>query len=225
MVRLPFKISSEELLNSLESLPDDTEELVSYSTDVPIFLSKLKIETGEYLIRPILIYKLYKVFSKNPVSQVKFSFEAANFVLREGNYFKLNISYQAIIKILNPQVNRNKLSSHSVKKHFETFLKNTKTEKGPKWCESFLVFEVYRYYCIDNKIYHLLRYEDFVSMLKLHFEYKRVGKSKGVQFKLNTNLLEVLTLEYIEKIKLGRKKNERFKEKRRGKGKKRKEQD
>ncbi len=211
--KLPFQISLEDLLAALETTEDNPglEELISYKNDVPHFLSKFKLQAGEHFVRPSLLYKLYKIYSNNPLTQTRFSLSCADFVPREGNYFKLNISPIKLTKILNPQTNHNTSSSAGIKKHYEAFLENNNIVKGSKWIEGHLFFEVYRFYCIDAKVGKRLKYEHFISISSLYFEYRRIGSSKGKWFKLKPEILDVLSEEHIAKMKESRKMSEKHK--------------
>jgi hypothetical protein len=213
MKKLPFQIPLDDLLKALEDDETPTlEELISYENDVPIFLSKFKLETGTYLVRASLLYKLYKIFSKNPLPPSEFSYSCGNFIHRaKNNYYKLNISPIKLTKILNPPVNRRDLSSSAIKTHYEKFLEGTKVTKGTKWFEGFMLFEIYRFYCIDHKLKKRLRYENFVTISKLYFEHKRIGSSKGNWFKLDEEVFSILTPEHVERINGKRKKTEEWK--------------
>lgn len=211
--KLPFQISLEDLLEALEHSTESPslDELISYTDDVPFFLSKFKIEAGEYFVRSSLLYKLYCIYSPSPVERKTFTKRAANFVPFNDPYFKLNISPIKLTKILNPPTNHNKLSSVSIKKHYETFLEVAKITKGSRFIEGFLLYEIYRYYCIDAKIMKRLKYEHFISISDLYFESKRIGESKGKWFKLDPEILDILGEEQILKVRERRKMSEKHK--------------
>lgn len=211
--KLPHQISVEDLLASLET-SDDTQELVNFTNDVPYFLSKFKLEAGDNLIRPALLYKLYKIYSEEPVSQVRFSVTCRDFVPRDGDYFKLNISPIKLIKLLNPTTNRNQISSASLKRRYEAFIESAKVTKGSRWVEGFMLYEVYRFNCIDNGIKSRIVYEQFIMISKLYFEHRRIGSSKGFWFKLDENTLDILPLEHQENIRNKRRMNDKERNKR-----------
>lgn len=217
--KLPHQHNIEDLLKALEDVKNDdiSDELISFDNDVPFFLSKFKIENGKYTVRISLLYKLYKIYSKEPLKQNQFTRNVGNFVINDGHYFNINISPEKIIKILNPPQNRNEIARSAIHKHFTTFVENCKVKKGQKWIEAFLLFEVYRHYCIDKKIHKLMRYENFVSVCKLNFEHRRIGSSKGVWLKLDPEILSILTPELMEKIRERRKKDEKWSEARKKK--------
>lgn len=198
--KLPHQISLEALLEALVNT-EDTEELISYKNDVPMFLSKFKIEAGNHLVRPGLLYKLYKIYSEEPLTQRRFSDTAVEFIPKGSNYFKLNISPSKILAILNPKTNANYISSSSVKKHYESFIENAKVTKGTKWIEGFMFHEIYRFHCIDNNIHKRLRYEHFISISSMYFENRRIGSSKGKWYKLDPRILDILPLEHQQKVK------------------------
>ena len=211
--KLPHQISLEALLEALEHTDDNPsiEELISYKDDIPLFLSKFKLEAGEYFVRPALLYKLYQIYSSSPLEIKTFSTRAADFVPRQGHYFKLNISPIKLTKILNPPTNHNQLSSASIKTHYEAFLEVAKITKGSRFIEGFLLYEIYRFYCIDNKIKTRLCYDNFISISALHFESKRIGESKGKWFKLNPEILDILGEEQILRVRERRKMKEKHK--------------
>lgn len=209
--KLPHQITLEELLIALENTDDNTSELISYKNDVPNFLSKFKIEAGENFLRPRLLYKLYEIYSKEPVDKITFTKTCGDFIPFNGLYFKTNIAPVKLTKILTPQTNRNELSSASIKSHYEAFLKVAEITAGSKWVEGFMLYELYRFYCIDAKKAKRLRYENFVTISKLYFENKRIGESKGRWFKLHENVLDIFTDEHILKIKESRKMSDKHK--------------
>ena len=217
--KLPFQISLEDLLSQLETSDESPslDELISFRNDVPFFLSKFKMENGEHFVRSSILYKLYCIYSPNPLDRTAFTKEASNFIPFNTPYFKLNISPHKLIKILNPPTNINRMSSAHIKKHYEKFIEIAKITKGTKWVESYFFFEIYRFHCIDAKIKNKLRYEFFVTISKLYFEYRRIGSSKGVYFKLDPQLLSILSPEHQEKIRESRKMSEKNKQKRRSK--------
>lgn len=217
--KLPFQISLEDLLSQLEHSTENPslDELISYTNDVPYFLSKFKLEAGDHFVRPSLLYKLYKIYSQNPLLQYEFSLTCGNFVPREGSYFKLNISPIKLTKILNPVTNHNQLSSASIKKHYEVFIEVAKITKGSKWVEGFMLYELYRFYCIDTGKAKRMRYENFVTISKLYFEHKRIGSSKGRWFKLDSQVLSILTPEHQEKVHARQRMDEKGKLKRKPK--------
>lgn len=203
--KLPHQISLEELLEALEHTTDDVQELVSYKNDVPMFLSKFKLESGDNFVKSATLYKLYNIYSNEPVTRQVFTKTASEFVQFRDPYFRINISPIKLTKILNPQTNANFSSSSSIKKHYDAFIENCAITKGTKWTEGYLLFEVYRFYCIDTKKAKRLSYESFISICEMYFEHRRIGSNRGRWFKLDPDTLNVLTQEHIDKVRLGRK--------------------
>jgi len=205
--KLPHQHDINELLKALETASDDNLELLSYKNDVPAFLSKFKLEPGKYFVTPTTLYKLYKIFSQEPISMFIFSNSVGEFIPRTSSRFMLNISPQKLIKILNPVTKHNNMSSSSIKTHYETFIKNCNISKGQKWIEGFLLFEVYRFYCIDKKVQKRLGYANFICISNLYFEHRRIGVSRGMWFKLDPQAIRILTPEHMERIREKRKKS------------------
>jgi len=216
MKKLPHNIDTEELLKALETA-EDIQELVSFKNDVPLFLSKFKIEAGSNFILPRMLYKLYKLYSVDPVSQQVFSLSCSEFVPRKGHYFKLNITPLKVTKILTKPKNRNDISSSHFKKHYDKFIETANITKGTKWTEGFMLFEVYRFYCIDHKLHKRLTYENFVTISKMYFEHKRIGSSKGMWFKMDHDTLSILTPEHQQNVRNSRRMNDKEREKRKPK--------
>jgi hypothetical protein len=220
MSRLPYKLTSEELLELLETASEDTLEVPSFDNDIPVFLSKHKLESGENFIRPSLLYRLYCVFSESPVNQLTFSINTALFIQRSGSYFKMNITPQYILKILNPQVNKNHINSHIVKKHYELFLEKSNIESGTVWVKGMYLHEIYRFYCIDNKVKNRISHDSFIAISRLHFENKRIGTNRAFWFKLNINVASILTPEHMERVQNASLKDEKWSNDRKPKRKK-----
>ncbi len=197
--KLPFQIDLNDLLAQLETASDDSIELTDYENDVPFFLSKFKIETGRYMIPAKTLYRLYRIYSKQPIDNTSFTKHAVNFIKYHDRYFYINIPVQKIIKILNPQTSQNIVTSFALKKHFETFLEKANVRKGDTWIDSKVLHEVYRHYCIDSKIQKRMKLQDFVILMKLHFENRIVNRR--TYFKLNKIVIDALPEETIQRIK------------------------
>lgn len=199
--KLPYTISTEDLLASLESAID--VETVEWTNDVPVFLSKFKIEQGKYCVSPTSLYSLYTIFSKDKVSRDEFYYTAAKFIPRTSRYYKLNIKPTAIAKILHGnklQKSFNFTTSVTLKRHFEKFMKTVGLKKGTKWVEGSVLHECYRFYCIDNKVHSRMIYKNFTSVCKLYFDHKRIGSSKAHWYKVDEEVIKMLTEEDIQRL-------------------------
>lgn len=198
--KLPHKIDTDDLLKALES-SDDTTEFLNFKNDVPLFLSKFKIEAGKNIVPVIVLYDLYKIYSSSPIEYGEFSQSISQFLPRNKMaYPLLNLSATKIQKILNKPVNKSHTSSASTQKHFTTFLEKEGITKGTTWvlCEMF--YEIYRHYCIDNKLKTRMSKRTFTIVSKLHFETKDVGMLHDTYYKLNENIGNNLSKEVQERI-------------------------
>lgn len=200
--RLPHNISTDDLLASLESAEDT--ETTEWENDVPHFLSHFKIEQGEYKVRNTLLYSLYKLYSKEPVSSFNFSVTAGQFVELKSPYFLLNIKPIRIAKVVNTKLlekKRNVTANIAVKRKYEQFLQETGVKKGTDWVEGRLIHEIYRHFCIDKRLKCTISYVNFIKVTKLYFKFKRIGASKAVWFNIDKSVVsKYLTPEIIERI-------------------------
>lgn len=198
MSRLPHHISDSDLLLALESA-DDTET-TEWSNDVPHFLSHFKFEQGTYKVRSNLLYKLYKLYSKAPLRQTDFSMTANQFIEYRDNYYRLNVKPMQIAKVVNKKVQDTTLNFNanlSIKKHFEKFIRSADVKKGKTWVEGVILHEIYRHYCIDNKLKTRMIYKNFIKVAKLYFKPKRIGSSKAFWFSIDDEIVSRLLTEEI----------------------------
>jgi len=207
MRKLPSHISTDDLLLALESAEDT--ETTEWSNDVPYFLSHFKMEQGAYKVRSSLLYSLYRLYSKAPLPQYDFSCTVSQFIQLEKKYFRLNIPPIRIAKVVNKKKQDTSLNFNanlSIKKHFEAFIRKTQIKKGKTWVEGVILHEIYRHYCIDNKIKTRMIYKHFIKVSKLYFDIKRIGSSKAVWFNINDELVKrILTPEDIVRVNSRRK--------------------
>lgn len=206
--KLPFQHETEDLLKLLEDAHDSGElSELSYRNDIPEFLSKFKIEAGEYYVPTTVLYKLYKTFSKDPVSRMLFSTEISVFV---GDLVKhrvrINIPVIKIMTILNNTGKiKNRLANEGLKRHFDAFIKHCNLTRGEKWIEGLVLHELYRNYCIDHKVQKRMHYSLFITFASLYFPVKRVGESQAKWFKINGKAVENINPEQIERARNARK--------------------
>lgn len=207
MTRLPHHISTDDLLLALESAEDT--ETTEWSNDVPYFLSHFKLEQGSYKVHSRLLYKLYCLYSKNPLRKYDFTCTTAQFIQFERNYYRINIPPIRIAKVVNQKkqdtsVNFN--ANLAVKKHFETFVRKAQLKKGSSFVEGVILHEIYRHYCIDAKIKTRMTYINFIKVCKLYFPIKRIGSSKAVWFNINDEIVSrLLTEEIVARVNSCRK--------------------
>lgn len=194
MRKLPQHISDEELLAALDSA-DDTET-TEYSSDVPHFLAKFKIDQGSYKVRKSLLYKLYKLYSKEPLTRPMFSTTAAEFIpVSSKNYFSINIPAMKIANVVHTKKQSTKVNfnaSLNVKKHYEKFILAVGMDKGTNWVQAEVLHEIYRFYCIDNRMKSRLIQTNFVTVSKLYFEHKRLTESRAMWFKVDKEIVDRL---------------------------------
>jgi hypothetical protein len=202
MSRLPHNISTEDLLASLENAEDiDTTE---WTNDVPQFLSHFKFEQGQYRVRSSLLYKLYKLYSKHPITQIEFSLTTSQFIQLYQSYFFLNVKPIKIAKVVHTKDSVGKINltaNLAFKRHYEGFLRDCRVKKGKTWVEGLIFHEIYRHYCIDKKIKNRITYINFIKVGKLYFTQRRIGSSRAVWFAIDNELVSrILTEDMVARV-------------------------
>jgi hypothetical protein len=190
MSKLPHHISTEDLLASLETAEDT--ETTEWSNDVPYFLSHFKFEQGQNKVKNNLIYRLYRLYSKKPVSQCEFSATVSQFIEYNGKYFKMNVKPMRIAKVVNTKVKDKKISIATnlvYKAKYEKFLKECDVKKGRTWVEGLILYEIYRHYAINNNFKSKLSQPCFILISKLYFKTKRIGESNAVWFNIDKEIV------------------------------------
>jgi len=202
MSRLPHHISDEDLLLALESA-DDTET-TEWSNDVPHFLSHFKLEQGTYKVHSALVYNLYKLYSKSPLSRAHFTTTASQFIEFDSKYYRLNVRPMQIAKVVNTKKRDTSVNFHAnltIKKHFERFLSVCNVKKANTWVEGVIFHEIYRHYCIDKKAKGRMIYKHFIKVSKLYFKTRRIGSSKALWYNVDDEIVHrLLTPEIIARV-------------------------
>lgn len=199
--KLPHSFSEAELLALLETAEDI--ETTSWANDVPFFLSHFKLDQGSNKVSVVLLYKLYMLYSKHSVVQQEFTKTVAQFIEKTGNYFHLNIKPIRIAKVLQEKKEKKLLSFNSInmQKHYDDFVKLKDVKPGNTWVEGMILYEIYRFYCIDRKKAVRLSLPQFIPLSHLYFKGKKVGSSKTTWFQVDDEIIgRSLTQEDITRL-------------------------
>jgi len=212
---LPNSLTDQQLLNELEKAPEKLQELYisQFNDDVVGFCTHFDIQSGTFTVRQTLLYKLYKLWSFEPVSRETFGRRINQYILphQKGRYWyylldinALKISIEAY-KILQKQI-RDKTKSPHYKRHFENFIKHYDIKSGTYWIESFML-----YYLYDKWIYKIHKHNpmgefQFFNFCKIYFDYKRKTSNRVMWFKVNKAISNYFTKEEYEEIRKGREK-------------------
>lgn len=205
MSRLPHQISTDDLLSALDEAEDI--ETTEWTNDVPHFLSHFKIEQGTYRVRADLLYKLYLLYSKNPIKQAAFTYTISQFLVRNGTryeYYLINIKPVRIAKVVNTKIKSREVhttANLALKKHYEKFLLDCGVHKSTTWIEGIILYEIYRHYCINKRIKIRFAPDKFIKISKLYFKTRRIGESRAAWFGIDTNIINrFLTEDMIKRV-------------------------
>jgi hypothetical protein len=209
---LPSQLTDEEILALLES--NEEVEVINagvfdYNNDIVPFLSFYNITPGDTKVSKKLVYKLYKTYSKEPLTQHNFTTQIGNYIEHDRDHFLVNIDQFAISQhIYEAEKTRDKTKSLSYQKHFEWFLSNAGVETGVDWVEGFILFYIYKDFCKSRRVHPKFGYVNFHKFLKLHLPYKRIGENRSLWFRVNDHIANKYTEEEKNVIREARTKKE-----------------
>lgn len=210
---LPSQLTYEELLDLLDS--SDTSNLaqpiLEYTNDVVPFLTNYGITPGNTPVSKKLLYKLYKAYSKNPITISDFNTKVGEYITdKTTQYYFVNQDNFAISRHIYKEIEkRDKTKSLTYQKHFNWFLTESELKPGNKWLEGFILFFIYKDFCKSRRINHKLGYLNYHKFLKLHFKYKRIKENRSLWFKVDEKTFNILNEEEKNVIRNARKKETR----------------
>lgn len=200
---LPFTISTEALLEALEGA-EEIDTAKEWHNDVPVFLSRFKIEQGDYKVPRRLLHKLYKLYSSDPITFELFNRTLGTFFYTDDKGFcHVNIKPITIANLVYTKKKTDVVVSANpaIKKHFETFKHEIGLKKGTNWVEGDILYETYRFYCINKKIQKKLSYKNYIMICSLYFETKRSGSSTAKWFGIDRNAVDdILSVEDMLRV-------------------------
>ena len=205
------KVSDEELLKILEesgseklditkdiTKPRHSEEVL-YENDVLIFLSELNLEPGTNRVRSNVFYKLYKMWSKNPVDKFKFYRELSGYIPTVQGCVYLNLDVIKVksktIEFYNKKPNR--VSRTFKKQHIDEFLKYYKITPGATWVSAQLLGFLYSKWTYDENKYQMAHH-NFVAHMEIYFD-KRITHNEYVFFAVSNNIKNIVKGVHNEK--------------------------
>jgi len=207
-------LDTDALIEALSS--EQTQEVSHIDNDldsVLAFIHKFKLQSGDHSVKNTVLYSLYKSQCKEtPTNLNTFSTELGKHFHKYSN--RMGIFYmidrtsfaisEAVLKAKSEK-KTNKLTSITYQKHFQTFLQEADINSGNIWTEGFIIFEAYRYYCIDRKLSIRFSYDYFIKFLKLHFNHRRVTENRSLWFAISNDLSTYFTEEQKDEIRQKRK--------------------
>lgn len=212
-------LSDEELKKLLEIAKEAKEDnVIPIYNDVLAFLHHFNVQAGTFPIKKKLLFKLYRIWSKDPVSAHEFGNKISDHFDRTKGNTCININKRSlqldneVLKYLNTEKSINKRASPRYRKVFERFLKEFDIKEGNTWVEPYIIYHLYDKWNYERNYHKTLSRASFTAFLSLYFTHKRLNQSRMVYFKLNVESLN----KHIssEKIKELRKTyNEKFNKK------------
>lgn len=187
--RLPSDTTLDELfeaaISGSEAVIAETEP---HGSDVISFLSHYNIKQGTVAVKPQLLYKIYKIWSKIPIKQIQFILELSLYFVKKNNYYLINKSpfqlaadLSSVIKKKTPPATRKRVNWE----HFKLFLKAYDVSSGTDWVESYVVHHFYDKWVYNNKKKKVLAEKNVELFLKMLFETRQT--KNGLMVKINHN--------------------------------------
>lgn len=166
------ELSSEELLNSL----NDDKVLEVRSTPVYDFIERFDLKAGDFKVPARILYALFLKYYPKTLLFEYFNNEAQLLVPynRRNCEYKLNkeaklLHYEAVT--FKPNTKKTLPNTPAIQKHFNTFFDKCNITKGDKGIPWFVVYDVYRNYCIDIGFKAPKAFLTFNTYLRFHFKY------------------------------------------------------
>jgi hypothetical protein len=181
------EISSEDLLKALES-PQQTIEIQD-TPDFVKFIQRFDIKSGKHPIHPRLLFQLFKKYYHYQESLSIFIRMAKTLLKHHQRHFYLNSDCLLLFHELNAPKKRSvqtrsATSNSGLQRHLNAFFEATGLSEGTTKTPWYVLYHLYRCYCIDNnrKSHHTAKV--FLSYLKLHFTH--FSTNDGLVFNIST---------------------------------------
>lgn len=211
--KLPHQASVEDLLKAIEK--DETvisqqDELIHYpllQNDIVAFLSHYGIEPGDDLVPHTMLYYLYNIWSKEPVSKRTFSLQVGKFLITHKKTYKiyymlnkssLNLTTEAF-KLINAH-SQNKAKSMPWRKHFENFLAKYDIKPGNFFLEGYILYDLYDEYSYNLKRKKSIGEQQFFNFCKVYFKSKYT-KTQTTLFGIDASIEKTLTQQRIASLR------------------------
>ena len=205
--KLPQELSLEELLKSIEGQEIKKEDIkTSFNDPVLSFTQAFQIIPGPNSVSAILLYELYKLWSKDAVLTI-FSFNRAigkyipPRLIHGRRYYMVNTKVLKIaekIDIARGSKKKNPDKSKTYHRHYTKFLtENGLDTPGKVYLELDIFYYVYNNWC--NSIYKKpVSYNVFCKLTRLFFSIKRLTQNGNYWVGLNPNIKNIVSQELIK---------------------------
>lgn len=202
MKKLITEVSNEDLLKILNDT-QEVEILPTATHDVYDFITTIQLKSGKEPITTALLYKIYNMWSKNPVGMIKFSL-----ILKElfpnKKHHELNMIYTNLNKnkLLKQTIEYyrkdTKLQKKSSNNRFNEFMKYYGLKPGRFCVRAKTIQDLYR-----NHTNSYMGMANIVAFCKLYFKYFIINDAYW--FKVDSSIIKHLTPKMLKELK-GRKK-------------------
>lgn len=188
--KLPNDVGLDDLLNIAT---DDSEADVYVDdsvlkTDIASFIMAQKLESGDHPIRGPALYKIYKLWSKDPVGATKFHAELGLYIRKDNDYYLVNKSPTEMIADYSSAIKTKRhprIRHRTIKVQFHAFLEKHKIEPGEEWIESHIVYHFYDKWIYEKNKNAKLKDTDITSLMRAVFENRNT--KDGYVFKIKHN--------------------------------------
>lgn len=212
--RLPNEHSDDELLELVHGLEDEEvqhQEVDSVFKDVRSFVLAINLKPGKNLVPSKLLYKVYKNWSKEPVTKRMF-LEVINTLFKTSSnslYVWLNENSIDISFKLHQKLRLKRkfaLASPGHRQHIVKFFNEKEILDGDMWIPAYVLYHMYDKWCYDNNKRVRFSEYNFKLICRSFFKHNRNTEDEGIYFKLSKSILNHVTEDTITNLKEARRK-------------------
>lgn len=169
------QLTNQQLLNEVNALPDRAK-ITEQINDVGYFLSLYNIKKGKSLVGYILLYRLYKTWSKKPQTKYSFKLELSNyFKIRNKKYVLISMEAINITKATYKKLAQKEevITDSKYVKFFDEFLDYYNVTSGTVWVSSKDLYKAAKSYSnIKYRANIKFKTNEFVNYMKLYVPYQ-----------------------------------------------------
>lgn len=206
--KLPSDAKLEDLFSALDGDIQNASILDDglFESDVLAFLSYYNLSGGKTKIKVDALYKIYSLWSKSPVTKIKFSLHLSLYIPKEKRYYLVNKEISDIISDLSSIIKDRRppaIRKRTHREHFDAFLKASSLSRGTEWLEAQVIHHFYDKWCFNTKRKKALSCLNFESFLKLCFETRqtKTGLVAKVDHSFNKESIDNLRVLWKRKQK------------------------
>jgi len=167
---VPLDALIEAAINESEAITSDLDIL---SSDVIAFLAYYRLSSGQFLIHPRALYKLYKSWSKTKCKEYQFNVTLSLYIPKKGRYYLINKEPAELIADLAVAIKKRTPPATRKKgnwEHFRAFLNAVELSPGQEWLEGYIIAHFYDKWIYATKRKKVLSDIRLASFLKVSFE-------------------------------------------------------